>query len=75
MVINLFLIIAHFQIERINHVILAAVLGVITADFGSGFVHWMADSYGSVELPIFGRNFIRPFREVINVVDYLRFQC
>ena len=30
-------------------------LGMIVADFMSGLVHWAADSYGSVTMPVFGQ--------------------
>lgn len=42
---------------------LALVLGYITADFVSGFVHFLADNIGSTRTPFFGPVFIRPFRE------------
>jgi hypothetical protein len=40
-----------------------AVLAYLAADFLSGFVHFLADNFGSHETPILGPNFIQPFRE------------
>ena len=41
---------------------LAALLGMLYADFTSGFAHWMFDTWGSVDTPIFGAVAIRTFR-------------
>ena len=40
-----------------------AVLAYLAADFLSGFVHFLADNFGSCDTPIIGPNFIEPFRE------------
>ena len=42
---------------------LAALAGWMAADLFTGLVHWAFDSFGSVRTPVFGRRFVRPFRE------------
>ena len=42
--------------------ILAAVSGYLVADFLSGVVHWAGDTIGDQNTPIFGPNFVTPFR-------------
>lgn len=42
---------------------LAIVGGYLWADFVSGFVHFVADNFGSVHTPFFGPVFFRTFRE------------
>jgi hypothetical protein len=39
------------------------LLAYLAADLASGFVHFLADNFGSEETPILGPNFIGPFRD------------
>lgn len=41
----------------------AAFVAYLAADFVSGFVHFMGDSFGDEDMPIVGPIFIKPFRE------------
>jgi hypothetical protein len=43
--------------------LILAVFAYLAADFLSGFVHFLADNFGSYNTPILGPNFIEPFRE------------
>jgi hypothetical protein len=43
-------------------VVLARPLGLVAGDFVSGFVHWLADTYGSERTPLVGASFIKWFR-------------
>ena len=58
---------AHLATSTERHelwiVALAAIAGYLAADLLSGLVHWLFDSWGSVDTPILGPGFIRPFRE------------
>ena len=43
--------------------ILPLFIGYIGADFFSGLVHFLGDTFGTEETPILGQSFIKPFRE------------
>jgi hypothetical protein len=52
---------------------LVFLTGVAAADFGSGLVHWGADTWGRDDLPVLGRRLLVPFRvHHINPDDFLR---
>jgi plasmanylethanolamine desaturase len=51
----------------------ALLAGLLAADFGSGLVHWGADTWGRDDLPFIGPRLLVPFRvHHINPADFLR---
>jgi ubiquitin-conjugating enzyme E2 variant len=70
--IGLFLVLAIWSIWRLATVaegrfiqvlLITLPLGWLASDLLSGFLHWALDTLGSVNTPIVGKSFIRPFRE------------
>jgi len=51
----------------------AALTGYLISDFLSGLVHWAGDTVGDESTPVFGPNFVRPFRHHhVDPVDIAR---
>jgi ubiquitin-conjugating enzyme E2 variant len=49
------------------------IAGIAAADFGSGLVHWAADTWGRDDLPVIGRRLLVPFRvHHLNPGDFTR---
>jgi len=63
LVVNGCILVFNIKLQEIINIVLTGTAGIVTSDFISGLVHWAADSWGSVDLPIVGKAFIRPFRE------------
>jgi ubiquitin-conjugating enzyme E2 variant len=63
-VANLYLALGQFGwVTLILAIAIGLPLAWVLADFVSGLVHWLADSYGADDTPLFGPWLIRPFRQ------------
>ncbi|XP_033626461.1 transmembrane protein 189-like [Asterias rubens] len=60
---NTYNVLLNFRLENWKWHVASVFFGIVMSDFASGVVHWLSDSYGSVSMPLFGKAFIRPFRE------------
>lgn len=54
-VINFVFLVIHVRLKNLSGILVSATCGIVTADFLSGLVHWIADTWGSIELPVIGR--------------------
>ncbi|KAI0228036.1 Transmembrane protein 189 [Lamellibrachia satsuma] len=61
--VNFILLSLHFEPSKWYIILIYAVMGILTADFLSGLIHWGADTWGSVDLPFIGKGILRSFRE------------
>ena len=55
-------VIAHARADLYLWIAIMVFLAYLLADFISGFVHWLADRYGTEETILVGPNFVKPFR-------------
>lgn len=61
--LDLFFLVKYFDPSTAHYILLSGLAGICSADFVSGVVHWAADTWGSIDVPIVGPGLLRPFRE------------
>jgi ubiquitin-conjugating enzyme E2 variant len=51
-----------YELELLWMLALAVPLGLVSSDFVTGMLHWIADTYGSENTPVLGPSVVKPFR-------------
>ncbi len=54
---------SYFSGATLVPLLLLILIAYFTADFISGFVHFLGDTFGTSETPVLGPGFIKPFRD------------
>lgn len=78
MIINFVFLITHLRMRNLSNILVSATCGIVTADFLSGLVHWIADTWGSVELPLIGKVCLYLsyyYCCIIQYINYFRIFC
>jgi hypothetical protein len=57
------ILIFQFNLDYLLLTLSSFLFSYLLADFISGFVHFIGDTFGTETTPIFGKSFIQPFRE------------